>query len=187
MWGKAKLGPLLRANGFAVSDSTTGRILKALVAHDVIQAMPLARRQLRRGLRPKRPHARRLPKGLKAPGDLIQIDTLSVNPVGERTIKQSTDYDPVARFTTARAFRNANSHAAAQFLDHLLDALPFPVRAIQVDGGSEFMAAFATACAARNLQLDVLPPSRPNRTAQSNAPAARGATRATTSRTASTT
>ncbi|HSA81518.1 MAG TPA: hypothetical protein VLE23_11925 [Geminicoccaceae bacterium] len=107
VWGKAKLGPLLRTEGFTVSDSTVGRILKSLVTRGLIDPVPIARRRVRRGLRPSRPHARRLPRGLKAsaPGSLIRIDTLTINPTGERTLKPFTAYDPVARFTTARAFR----------------------------------------------------------------------------------
>ena len=39
--------------------------------------------------------------------------------------------------------------------------MPFPVRAIQVDGGSEFMAQFETACKERGIRLFVLPPRSP--------------------------
>ena len=39
--------------------------------------------------------------------------------------------------------------------------MPFPVRAIQVDGGSEFQAAFEAACQARGIRLFVLPPRSP--------------------------
>ena len=39
--------------------------------------------------------------------------------------------------------------------------MPFPVSALQVDGGSEFMAAFETACQAKGLELLVLPPRSP--------------------------
>lgn len=39
--------------------------------------------------------------------------------------------------------------------------MPFPVKAIQVDGGSEFMAEFETACQVKGLALYVLPPRRP--------------------------
>jgi len=162
MWGKAKLGPLLRAEGHPVSDSTVGRILNALIARGVVDPVPQVRRQRgRHG--PRRRHALRLPKGFKAkaPGALVQVDTLTVNPTGERTIKQFTAYDPVARFTAARACRRATSQAAAGFLDHLVEAFPFPIEAIQVDGGSEFMAAFETACAAKGIRLFVLPPKSP--------------------------
>jgi putative transposase len=33
MWGKAKLGPLLRREGFVVSDSTVGRITPPCAGH----------------------------------------------------------------------------------------------------------------------------------------------------------
>ena len=39
--------------------------------------------------------------------------------------------------------------------------LPLPVRAIQVDGGSEFMAQFEAACQAQGIRLFVLPPHSP--------------------------
>ncbi len=39
--------------------------------------------------------------------------------------------------------------------------MPFPVRAIQVDGGSEFMADFELACQRAGLRLFVLPPRSP--------------------------
>jgi putative transposase len=38
---------------------------------------------------------------------------------------------------------------------------PFPVRAVQVDGGSEFAAAFEVACQAAGIHLFVLPPRSP--------------------------
>lgn len=47
--------------------------------------------------------------------------------------------------------------------------MPFPVRAIQVYGGSEFMAQFEEACRERGIRLFVLPPARPSSTATSNA------------------
>jgi hypothetical protein len=38
-------------------------------------------------------------------------------------------------------------------LDALSERMPFAVRAISVDGGSEFMAGFETACAERSIVL----------------------------------
>jgi putative transposase len=130
MRGKAKLGAPLRAQDHAaVSDGTVGRMLKALTARGVVELVPHVRRQLGRRRGPARRHALRLPKGLKAktPGALVQVDTLIVNPTCERSLKQFTAYDPVARFTAARACRRATGQAAALFLDHLLAAFPFPV------------------------------------------------------------
>jgi transposase InsO family protein len=43
----------------------------------------------------------------------------------------------------------------------LIERMPFPVRAIQVDGGSEFQGEFEQACARRQVRLFVLPPRSP--------------------------
>ena len=55
----------------------------------------------------------------------------------------------------------ASAGTARSFLDDLVDRLPFPVEAIQVDGASEFMASFETACQDRGIALNVLPPRSP--------------------------
>ena len=47
------------------------------------------------------------------------------------------------------------------FLDTLQHRMPFPIRALQVDGGSEFAADFEAACQQRGLHLFVLPPRSP--------------------------
>ncbi len=39
--------------------------------------------------------------------------------------------------------------------------MPFPIRVLQVDGGSEFAAEFEQACQQRGLYLFVLPPRSP--------------------------
>ncbi len=39
--------------------------------------------------------------------------------------------------------------------------MPFPVRAIQVDGSSEFEAVFEEECQRRNIKLFILPPRPP--------------------------
>ncbi len=164
MWGRAKLGPLLRREGFVVSDATVGRIIAHLVARGVVEPVPLLRRKGSAARHWRRKHAIRLPKGQKAtaPGELVQVDTLSVNLRPDRAIKQFTAYDPVARHTAAQAFSRATAQCAASFLDKLIAAMPFPITGIQVDGGAEFMAAFEQACAAKKLALFVLPPKRPD-------------------------
>jgi len=48
--------------------------------------------------------------------------------------------------------------------------MPFPIRALQVDGGSEFAADFEQACQQCGLRLFVLPPRSPSSTARSSAP-----------------
>jgi putative transposase len=166
MWGKRKLAWLLRREGVAISASTVGRILKHLVERGVITPVPVLRRKpggRRFRLSPARRCARRLPKGLKAtrPGALVQIDTLFVNVAPGCPIRHFTAYDPVAKWTVAAVFTRATAQCATRLLDKLVAEAPFPVTGIQVDGGSEFKAAFEDACRARNLDLFVLPPNRP--------------------------
>ena len=163
MWGKAKLGPLLRDQGFAVSDATVGRILRSLMDRGVVQPVPRLRKgpTFRKAYR--RRHAVRLPKGLRPdrPGGVVQIDTVFITLAPGRAIKHFTAYDPVAKWTVARAVNNATARAAGLFLDKVLAEMPFPVQAIQVDGGSEFKAEFEQACADKGLILYELPPKRP--------------------------
>src|ERR1043166_5290238 len=107
MWGRAKIGPLIWRQGFTASDATVGRIIAHLVARGVVERVPTLRRRKGRGARQwRRNHALRLPKGTKPsmPGELVQVDTLSINVRPDKAIKQITAYDPVARFTAAKAF-----------------------------------------------------------------------------------
>ena len=165
MWGKRKLAWLLRREGWSVSISTVGRILKHLVQRGVVTPVPTLRRRpggRRFRLIGKR-HAKRLPKGLKPskPGEIVQVDTMFVSPAPGQAHKHFTAYDPVAKWTVARVAGRATASLAAGFLDKLLADMPFTVTGIQVDGGSEFMADFETACQEKSLVLYVLPPKRP--------------------------
>ena len=165
MWGRAKIGPLVRREGFVVSDATVGRIIAHLVSRGVVERAPMLRRRKGSAARQwRRKHAMRLPKGTKPtrPGELVQLDTLSINVRPDKTIKQFTAYDPVARFTAAKAFSTASAGCAKSFLEKLVTAFPFQLKAIQVDGGSEFMAEFEQACKDKGLALFVLPPKRPD-------------------------
>lgn len=164
MWGRAKIGPLLRAEGFVVSDMTAGRIIAQLVHRGVVEAVPAARKRCKtRRWTAQRRHAVRLPKGMKPthPGAIVQIDTVFVQIGPENHIKHFTAYDPVAKWTVGQASRRATSHATARFLDKVIKDMPFPISAIQVDGGSEFKAEFETACHAKGITLYELPPKRP--------------------------
>ena len=165
MWGKRKLAVLLRREAFAVSVSTVGRMLNSLVRRGLVVPVPALRRKPggRRFRITGKRHAQRLPKGLKPsrPGEIVQIDTLFITVAPGCTIKHFTAYDPVARWTVASVASRATANLTTAFLDKLLAQAPFKISAIQVDGGSEFMAGFEEACRARHLDLYVLPPKRP--------------------------
>jgi putative transposase len=95
------------------------------------------------------------------PGDLVQVDTLDVRPIPGVVFKQFTARDVVSRWDVIQAHSPATAQAATQFLDTLQLRMPFPIRALQVDGGSEFAAQFEQACQQRGLHLFVLPPRSP--------------------------
>jgi len=139
-----------------------GRIIESLVDRGVVVPVPSLRRQRHRWSA-KRRFAMRLPRDLKPnkPGGLIQIDTLFVNIAPDKAIKHCTAYCPVAKWTVGKAFNRATAAAASAFLDKMLTEMPFPVEAIQVDGGSEFKAEFEQACQAKGIRLYELPPKRP--------------------------
>jgi putative transposase len=163
VWGKRKLGPILRAQGFAASDATVGRILAHLVRLGRAVPAPLFRRPTRAAAQGRRRWARRLRGALKAtrPGEAVQVDTLSLAFPGGRGVKQFTAVDRLSRWSVAMAAQRATAAAAARFLDKLVAELPFELRAIQIDGGSEFMAEFEAACEQKGVALHVLPPRSP--------------------------
>jgi transposase InsO family protein len=163
-WGKAKIVVKLREEGFTVSEATVGRILTHLVKRGAIEPVPAMRKAAKtRKWAPQRRFAERLPKSAKAtrPGQIVQLDTVYVTLAPGKHIKHFTAYDPVAKWTVAKAYNRATAASAAMFLDKLTADMPFKVEAIQVDGGSEFMAEFEDACQSRAIKLFVLPPKSP--------------------------
>lgn len=160
-WGKLKLAVLLVRQGLALSVSKVGRILSYLKARGVLKEPP--RRSLARRRQWRRQYATRKPKTYQpvAPGDLVQIDTMDVRPEPGIVLKQFTTVDVVSRWSVPTIASNATALLASRALDELLARCPFPIRAIQIDGGSEFMAEFEVACQRLGLLLFLLPPHSP--------------------------
>ena len=161
-WGKDKLVVLLRRQGYQVSASMVWRIIKRLMARGVLREPPRGRIAARR--RPRsRPYAVRKPKGyqVRLPGDLVQLDTLDVRLLPGVAIKHYTARDVVSRWDVIGAYTRATANTATAFLDTLLARMPFRVKALQVDGGPEFEAAFERASQERGIGLFVLPPRSP--------------------------
>ena len=161
-WGKDKLAVLLRGEGWAASVSMVGRILLSLGRRGALRAPVLLRVKRRRGTA-GRPWALRKPQdyAVEKPGDLVQLDTMDLRPSPNVVLKQFTARDMISRWDVIEVHRRATSTAAALFLATLERRLPFPLRALQVDGGSEFAAVFEAACQQRGLRLFVLPPRSP--------------------------
>ena len=160
-WGKAKLQRLLAREGIMLSVSMVGRILSYLRRRG---QLPTPMRRISARKRPRlRPYAVRKPKGytVEAPGDLVQLDTLDVDPVPWKHLKQFTAHDVISRYGVLDLHERATANTATQALDAMIDRMPFPIKAIQIDGGSEFMAEFEESCRDRGIQLFVLPPRSP--------------------------
>src|SRR5271167_4418309 len=145
-WGKDKLAVLLRQEKLPVSTSMVGRILTHLKRQGRLVEPPRSGVPgSRRALRP-RPYAVRKPK------------QYAVSP------GWSSNSSPLAMWSpwdVIQAHTRATAQSATQFLDTLQHRMPFPIRALQVDGGSEFAAEFEQACQQRGLHLFVLPPRSP--------------------------
>jgi putative transposase len=161
-WGKEKIAVLLRQAGVACSVSTVGRILTRLKKTGVIKEPRITpvsahRREF------KRPYAIRKPKDyiIQAPGDLVQMDTLDLRPLPGVIRKQFTARDMYSRWDVLGVYTQATAYNACRFLDELEVRSPFKVRAIQIDGGSEFRAQFEQECQKRGIRLFSLPPRSP--------------------------
>jgi len=161
-WGKAKLAVLLKEEGIELSVSMVGRILKHLKERGIL-IEPIPNHISARKRQTKRPYAIRKPKDYIAtvPGDIVQVDTLDVRPLPGVIFKQFTARDIVSRWDVVKSCSNATSRAAARFVDAILERMPFEVRAIQIDGGSEFEGIFEEVCKNYGIKLFVLPPRSP--------------------------
>jgi transposase InsO family protein len=162
-WGKDKLVVLLRRQGLHLSTSRVGRILGELKRRGVLLEAPRTTLAGRRRKMRGRPWARRKPRfwPIRKPGDLVQLDTKEVRPARGVVLKHFSARDMVSRWDVVEVHERATSLAAAHFLEALVNRMPFPIAALQVDGGSEFAAEFEAACQQRGLPLFVLPPRSP--------------------------
>ena len=165
LWGKRKIGKVLcRDHGFTLSCSRVGRILKRWVGLGHIrpvafyygQSKPKRQRQFKH-------HAKRWRYGMKAkqPGELMQVDHMSVSFTDGFTLKEFKATCPVTGTTIMRTYSRASSRNAKRFLKYLMKQLPYDLISIQVDGGSEFRDEFEQACETLKIPLFVLPPRKP--------------------------
>ncbi|MDY6966997.1 MAG: integrase core domain-containing protein [Halobacteriota archaeon] len=161
-WGKDKLMILLQGDGFDCSTSTVGRILQRLKERGVLTE-PIPNHISARKRQRKRPYAVRKPKEYmaKEPGDIVEVDTLDVRPLPGVIIKHFTARDIVSRWDVLEAHTRATSNTASGFIEAMIERMPFPIRAIQVDGGSEFQDVFEETCREKGIKLFVLPPRSP--------------------------
>lgn len=163
-WGRDKLEVLLKKEGIEISASTVGRVMNRLKARGLLREpenVLLAKQARKRRRKPR--YAVRMPRDyvIQAPGDLVQMDTLELRFMSNDVRYHFSARDVVSRFDCARAFRRQTSFAAALFLEYLETKFPFKIKAIQIDGGAEFMKDFEDAIQEREILLFVIPPRSP--------------------------
>lgn len=140
-FGPAKIAMYLkRYHDVEVSTSGVWRILKRLD----LNRLPASQRYKRLDKRWQR-YEKQLP------GHQVQIDVKFVEPLkaaarpvaGRRTkYYQFTAIDDCTRLRVLRIYPRCDQKTAIQFVDYVLERLPFPVQVIQTDNGAEFQSAF---------------------------------------------
>jgi|TARA_B110000285_G_scaffold81361_1_gene93797 putative transposase len=161
-FGKEKIGVVLRRDkNQTISDSTVGRILSFLRQKGLITRSRSAPQKRTRNF--SKGHA----KGWKYKdytdievGERVQIDHMTATKNGV-TCKHFQAWERRSKHIHAQVYSNATARSAKRFLLELVEIAPYKIISIQVDGGSEFMADFETACEQMKIPLIVLPPARP--------------------------
>lgn len=156
-WGREKLRVLLRREGLAVSAKTIDRTIARLRARGELREPPAvrkaARARARASARPRRPAGLIVDR----PG-FLQLDTQDLRRGGPFTFA-AVDHFTRKRVTAAAG--RITSANGARFLARALERFPFPIWAIQCDGGSEFQGEFALAAAAAGIAHFVNRPNYP--------------------------
>ena len=83
---------------------------------------------------------------IQNPGDLVQLDTLDVRPLPGVVCKHFTVHDVISKWNVRDIFTRATAVTATQFLEEIIERMPFEVKAIQIDRGSDFQSIFEEQC-----------------------------------------
>jgi transposase InsO family protein len=133
-----------------VSESTIGRIIAELKAKHKLPRSCKVGINSRTGnliIRDVKPKKKPRRKGYRPelPGDLVQIDTVHIFTAGLRRYI-FTAIDVSTRFAFAYTYHSNSSANGDDFLGKLLEVVPFKVKHIQTDNGSEFSKYFNAGC-----------------------------------------
>ncbi len=147
-WGREKLRVLLEREGIHISAKSIDRVIARLKARGV----------LREALRPRkmaRWHEKRLRRPpdlvVDRPGALVQLDSKQVSLDKGKVLFHLGAIDCFSRKRVVGLVPRLTSQQGAAFLRRVVREFPFPLVAIQSDGGSEFLGAFGLA--AQELKL----------------------------------
>lgn len=113
---------LIRQHDLTLSLDTIHRVL---VRHDE-QVLKRPRRRVRGKLRYSRP----------VPGDRVQMDVCKICPA----VYQYTAIDDCSRYAVFAIFQRRTAANTLDFLDRVIEEMPFAIQRIQTDRGREFFA-----------------------------------------------
>lgn len=147
--GKKKLAVLLTAEGYAVSESYTGRVIHALKERGLLSRSRKLSFQGKTGNHTETLPIRRT-KLRRAHKQGMELDTI-VRFIDGTKRYILTAIDVQKKFAFAGAYTSHSSKSAADFLRKVIEVCPFLIEELQTDNGSEFALFFEEACAALGL------------------------------------
>jgi len=154
-WSKYKIQVLLKRQGLKASASTVGRIFK----RKGLINKKASRKRRKAALHPRA----RFPRGFRisSPGDMVQMDTKHVNLIAGRKIYQFTAIDVLTKQRILRYYPSLASRNGADFLKNCLAEVPFKIKNIQTDNGSEFLKEFDKLCKQKKIPHYFIYPRTP--------------------------
>jgi transposase InsO family protein len=152
-FGPAKISMYLkRYHDIQISHSGVWRVLKRLD----LNRLPASQRY-------KRHHRRWQRYEKPLPGHQVQLDVKFIAPLprSRRRHYQFTAIDDCTRLRVLRIYPQLNQQTAIQFVDYVLERLPFRVEVIQTDNGAEFQSRFHYHLLDKGVGHDYIKPRTP--------------------------
>lgn len=97
------------------------------------------------------------------PGHCVQLDVKFIEPIRgvRKKHDQFTAIDDCTRLRVLKIYDRLNQRTAIQFVDYVLEKLPFKVLQVQTDNGAEFRAGFHWHLLYRGIRHIYIRPSTP--------------------------
>jgi putative transposase len=89
------------------------------------------------------------------------VDTLVIKLLRNQVRYQFSARDVISKWDGIRVYSRQTSYCAAKFLEFLQSAYPHNIKAMQIDGGSEWKKDFEEACSEKEIILFGLAPNSP--------------------------